>query len=569
MADLPAALKSIQDALNITPETDDEGTFDEFTRMLRPIFGFDTVLFSEGREFLEQGFDSKDDLNHYLEIVKPSLDRIRPVPENDPYQGTDQFDLSSSFDESFDFVYCPDTMESDEYRNLFDLFGYRSMLFLPIRFKFRFPVKERVVFDDVDEVAIFNSRAPGAFFDDDIKLLYAITNLLYSRFSVTMLTKVISTYFNSSINNSPLGILIITTDDRVILANDMVVQILGLEDTTRKHVISGIPKKPMIDGLDVLFPNARTDGLHRAVSRIRETGELQAKLQFWHEHPLTTRRRLIRALFYKLVEKKDSLGGGGNLDIGIAIDDITDEYEQHQLHRELEIARDVQRSLLPGEHFENDRIETFGATYPAREVGGDYYDLILHDHRLHFAIADVCGKGISAAMVMSSLKTSLQNLIETDTEFHHIVPHLNSTIFRNTPTEIFITMFLGRIDLESHEMVYCNCGHFYPILRSGDEFAFLEIGGPVLGAFPDIPYETGKLRLNGGDTILCYTDGIIEAENRRGEQFEEDRVLETLRTMTTPSSRRLVEEIVENVGEFRGNAPQADDITVLSIRMKR
>jgi sigma-B regulation protein RsbU (phosphoserine phosphatase) len=273
-------------------------------------------------------------------------------------------------------------------------------------------------------------------------------------------------------------------------------------------------------------------------------------------------------LFYKLVEEKEQLGGGGNLDIGVVIDDITKEFEQLQMYKELEIARTVQEKFLPRSNFTCDGIETYGVTYPAKEVGGDYYDCILHDNRLHFAIADVSGKGISAAMVMSCLKTTLQNLIETGTQFHKIMPYLNSIIYKNTPENMFVTMFLGRIDLVTRELHYCNTGHYYPIhVQAGGTIDFLKTGGSVLGAFAESSYDTGKDQLHVDDTIFCYTDGIIDAENGRGVQFDEDRVIDTFKTMVHLPPDKLVRGIIDEVQEFQGIAPQVDDITVFALRM--
>jgi PAS domain-containing protein len=565
---LSYALKCIQDKLNITPEVDEKGAYKELLHTLRSSFGFDSALFSVGEDFSDFGFTTSMEAQRYRALVEPFLEGIRSSPCYEFDTSKHQFDLSSSIDEPYTMIYCPDAMKSNEFRILYHEFDYRSILILPVKFKFRFPLRERIIFNDVNEVAIFNCTKSSAFSESDITLLYTLSNLFFSRAATSVLTKVISTYFDSAVHNSPLGMLIITTDDAVILANNEAVRLLGLTHRICREKRRGEQRKPTFENIEQLFPDAEVNGMYNAIDEIRKHRRNDAKIQFWYRDPKNKRKKLIRVLLYKLIDERGKLGGGGNLDIGIVIDDITSEYEQLQFHKELEIARKVQKSLLPQRHYNDNDIATYGITHPAKEIGGDYYDCIFHKNRLYFAVADVCGKGISAAMVMSSLKTTLENSIEMDLTFDAIITYINRVLYKNTPSTMFITMFLGQIDLKTRTLKYCNCGHHYPIFLRNDTDPFpLVTGRSVLGAFADDTLETGKIRLRKNDMILCYTDGIIESRNIDGEMFEEDRLFDCFRSLKDLSPEEVVRGIIDRVHVFRGTAPQNDDLTVFALKV--
>jgi sigma-B regulation protein RsbU (phosphoserine phosphatase) len=172
-------------------------------------------------------------------------------------------------------------------------------------------------------------------------------------------------------------------------------------------------------------------------------------------------------------------------------------------------------------------------------------------------------------MVMSSLKSSLQTLIKSETNFNNIIPSLNETIYENTLPEMFITMFYGRVDQETNEFVYCNGGHNYPMLiRNNGDIELLKAGGLILGIFPDSNYEIATLSLESGDTILCYTDGITEAINSKNEEYGDGRLLNFVKENRTLSPESLIEGIIEDVSAFQGTARQYDDITLFALKMR-
>lgn len=293
-------------------------------------------------------------------------------------------------------------------------------------------------------------------------------------------------------------------------------------------------------------------------------------MQFWYELP-NCKKIFMRALLFSLMTgDNETVGAKGqqDLELYMLIEDATKQYQQLKMQEELEIARSVQTAFLPKENFRSGAVETFGVSYPAKEVGGDYYDFIAHDDDLNIAIADVSGKGLAAAIVMSSLKSALQAFIDIEADFLRIVPSLNNIAHQNLPKNMFITAFYGRLNLETNEFTYCNAGHNYPLLiREDGEIVELKTGGIILGIFPDATYEIGKLTLEKGDIILAYTDGITEAINTAEEEFGEDRLMEVIKSIKNPDPQNLIQRIIQEVKQFQGDADQYDDMTLFAVKM--
>ena len=240
-----------------------------------------------------------------------------------------------------------------------------------------------------------------------------------------------------------------------------------------------------------------------------------------------------------------------------------------QLHRkeqEMEEARGIQQGFLPKEIPQVPGYELAGAWQPARVVGGDYFDVLrLSDAVLGLCVADVAGKGVPAALLMSNLQAIVR---ETATAAMHpdaLCRKVNESIRRNIAPDRFVTFFYGLLDSRNNRLSYTNAGHNAPVLlRRDGSHERLREGGDVLGIFPDHSYECGEVALAAGDRILLFTDGVTEAQNKAGEEFGETRLLELLAANQSLGAAALQQRILEAVTEFSG-AEFADDVTLIVV----
>jgi sigma-B regulation protein RsbU (phosphoserine phosphatase) len=246
-----------------------------------------------------------------------------------------------------------------------------------------------------------------------------------------------------------------------------------------------------------------------------------------------------------------------------------------QTRRELAFAHDIQASLLPAEPLlaGDARLDCVGRMRPARDVGGDFYDLFFLDHRhLLFVIADVCGKGLPAALFMvraiAALRAQPRQAVQAELLLPALVSSLNEQLIAYNAARQFITAFCGVLDLQSHRLQYVNAGHNPPLVApAGQPFAYLqEPISPLVGMVPGLRYRGGELQLAPGSTLLLYTDGVTEAEDAGRRMFGEVRLLQGLQPLARASASRLVDAVFAEVDAFAGGAPQSDDITVLAIR---
>jgi len=238
--------------------------------------------------------------------------------------------------------------------------------------------------------------------------------------------------------------------------------------------------------------------------------------------------------------------------------------------RELEIARDVQARLFPQAAPEMASLEYAGTCIQARQVGGDYYDFLdLGRGRLGLVIGDIAGKGIAAALLMANLQASLRSqcaiAVDEPTRFLRSV---NRMFFENSADSAYATVFFGEYDDRSGLLRYVNCGHLCSLLlRKNGKVERLESTATVLGLFPEWECEGGERRLDPGDALALYTDGITEAFSPDGEEYGEARLVETLRRHRKATPREVVAAAVEDVRGFNAGEQQ-DDITLIVARRR-
>ena len=233
--------------------------------------------------------------------------------------------------------------------------------------------------------------------------------------------------------------------------------------------------------------------------------------------------------------------------------------------QELERAREIQQSLLPKEIPQLAGFEVAGAWQPARSVSGDYYDVLrLGEHRLGICIADVAGKGVSAALLMANVQAAVRAFASDRESPAEVCAKVNALLHENIAVGKFVTFLYGVLDGEAGTFQYCNAGHLYPILVTSGAVRMLEGGGAVLGVFPAWKYEDSTVEMKTGDRLLLFTDGITEASDADGKEFEETSIARFAIAHHALSASELNRRLLAQVTEFCG-AQFQDDATLLVI----
>ncbi len=238
------------------------------------------------------------------------------------------------------------------------------------------------------------------------------------------------------------------------------------------------------------------------------------------------------------------------------------------LQNELDIARKMQRAILPTEFPNKPDYDIFGDMEPARNVGGDFFDVIpLGRGRVGLAIADVSDKGVPAALFMMSSRTLLKGAAIGSTAPSDALREVNNMLCEKNDSMMFVTLLYGIYDPESGEFTYANAGHNSPvILHSDKSCSMLPLtGGVAIGVMPDLEYEQKTVTLAPGETLTLYTDGVTEAMNEDKEELGEDRLFDMLKGASSGEPETITRAIFDGIRAFVGDAPQSDDITCLAI----
>ncbi|HEU5092048.1 MAG TPA: anti-sigma factor antagonist, partial [Nitrospira sp.] len=248
------------------------------------------------------------------------------------------------------------------------------------------------------------------------------------------------------------------------------------------------------------------------------------------------------------------------------------EAAKARMQEELNVGRDIQRSMLPRvfpAFPDRKELELYAVLEPALEVGGDLYDFfLLDDHRLCFVIGDVSGNGVPAALFMAMTKIMVKTREASDPSPASIVTHVNDALSAENDSCMFVTLYLGILNLRDGTLLTTNAGHNPPLLkRRNGKFEWLTAqDGPLVGPMPGIAFKESLIQLGPGDEIFLYTDGVTEADNVRRELFGKDRLKTVLDQSRAVSVIDRIGEVMNAVRGFAGSAPQADDITILGIR---
>mgnify|MGYP002770244106 FL=1 len=244
-----------------------------------------------------------------------------------------------------------------------------------------------------------------------------------------------------------------------------------------------------------------------------------------------------------------------------------------RIDKELEFARTIQLSTLPSvfpAFPDRTDFDIFATMDTAKEVGGDFYDFyLLDDNRLAFLIADVSGKGISAAMFMMKAKTIIKSHADNESDVALILTRANRDLCENNEAEMFVTCWMGILDFRTNIVTFANAGHNPPLVRHKDgRFEFFKTRpGFVLAGMEGMKYRLGELSLMPGDEIFLYTDGVTEATNSRNELYGDERLEKCLNGLVGMNAKEICRAVKKDVDEFVGEAPQFDDMTMLSLRL--
>lgn len=268
-------------------------------------------------------------------------------------------------------------------------------------------------------------------------------------------------------------------------------------------------------------------------------------------------------------EEFSSLSTGINTTVAALKRSIADA--EARIDQELEFARSIQHAALPSvfpPYPSRKDFSIFACMDTAREVGGDFYDFyMLSEHKLVFLVADVSGKGIPAAMFMMQAKTLIKSLAESGMEPEEVFIQANEKLCQNNEAEMFVTAWMGFLNLKTGLLTYVNAGHNPPLLRCrGGEFRFVKSpAGLVLAGMEGIRYRQQELRLQPGDLLYLYTDGVTEATDAAGVLFGNDRLKQSLDESMHADVQAICAKVRQDVDLFVGEAPQFDDITMLSL----
>lgn len=253
----------------------------------------------------------------------------------------------------------------------------------------------------------------------------------------------------------------------------------------------------------------------------------------------------------------------------------TTTQEKGRIESELNIASKIQMSMIPKifpPYPDRDDVDIYGSLIPAKAVGGDLYDFFLRDEKLFFCVGDVSGKGVPASLVMAVTRSLLRIVAAHESRPERIVASLNNSMSDMNESNMFVTLFVGVLDLPTGRFRYCNAGHNAPVIINGDnqEVKLLDVKPNLpIAILQDMKFELQETIISPNTSIFMYTDGLTEAENKDKELFGEERMIEVLKNMEDKTSKEQIEGMLNAVHNHVKDAEQSDDLTMITIKYKR
>lgn len=247
---------------------------------------------------------------------------------------------------------------------------------------------------------------------------------------------------------------------------------------------------------------------------------------------------------------------------------IIEEIENKRYESEMSLAINIQKRLLPRNSLEHEKFSYYGMTVPSNEVGGDYFDYVkISPTKYLFVIADVTGKGMPAALIMSNIQAAIQALAPIEKDLKALVNTVNKIVYKNTSKDIFITAFFCLFDTEKDEMEYINAGHFYPLMSENNTLQELKVGGVILGFLPSpLIYKSETIKF--GDALIMYTDGLNEATDEKGNELGMEGVKRIATEAVKLPSKEAALFILDKAREYSGGDQLSDDISIVVLKRK-
>lgn len=249
---------------------------------------------------------------------------------------------------------------------------------------------------------------------------------------------------------------------------------------------------------------------------------------------------------------------------------VKENIEKERMKKELEVASEMQSLLFPST-LPNDKFLEVSARYmPHSQVGGDYYDYLeLSDEEILFCMADVSGKGVSAALLMANFQANLRAMVRFNTDLISLVEELNVKVNESAKGEKFITLFIGKYNKKTRQLKYINAAHNPPVMLESSEVRLLQIGCTGVGMFKELPViHQGTVDVKIGSVLVLYTDGIVELENEKEESFEIDGLVSVMKKGSYEKMNDLNQIILDRLQEFKGDMGYTDDIALMSFKFK-
>ena len=385
-----------------------------------------------------------------------------------------------------------------------------------------------------------------------IKSLLAITQAINENVSANGLYNMYKTFMSWEMGIQKMALFIkddnnwtcaINSDpDSIILNGEFEHLLLHY---TRLHTIKD--EDPVVlQEYDIIIPvyHKQTPIAYALIGGVKEQDDIYNKIQF-----ITTITNIIAvALENKRLFKR--------------------QLQQEQFKREMSLAGQVQRMLIPDQLPRGIGYELDAIYKPHYNIGGDYFDIVKYsDQRFAFCIADVSGKGIGAALLMANFQAILQSLIYQYRDLQTFVLALNDAVFRITKGDKYITLFVGELDLDRKNLQYINAGNYPPFLKMNGQIHRLDKGSTVIGAFQSLPFiEMGEIELKGPGLILTFTDGLVDLKNDRDEYFDDNQIESVLKRNEINTAAGFNSVLQDAMDVFRGNQDFPDDIAVLTCK---
>jgi len=315
----------------------------------------------------------------------------------------------------------------------------------------------------------------------------------------------------------------------------------------RLHTIKKGEQKEL-DEFDIIIPvfHKKNPIAYSLIGGIKDRDDLYNKIQF-----ITTITNIIAVA----IENKRL---------------FKQELEQERLNKEMELASEVQRMLIPESLPIGKNYEVAKIYQPHLNIGGDYLDFIqFEDHKFALCIADISGKGVAAALLMANFQAMLQSLILQFRDLPTFVFALNQGVYRITKSDKFITFFVAEIDTKAKTIKYVNAGHYPPIFYDGTTMQELKVGSTVIGAFDKLPsIEEGSIKWNKEAMLLCFTDGLVDLKNDQGEYFEDDKIKAFLKNNFDQDTQTFNDRLLKEIHQYKESQSFDDDIAILTTKLK-